>query len=51
MKRNEYDSAEVLEIGKAEKMILGQKTSEMDLDSSGGEPMDRHYLAFASTEE
>jgi len=48
MKCNEYDSAEVLEIGRAEEVILGQKTSQLDLDSSGGDPMDRHYVAFAN---
>ncbi len=43
MKRNEYDAAEVVEIGAAATVILGQKTSEFDLDSAGVEPMDRHY--------
>jgi hypothetical protein len=43
MKKNEYDAAEAVEIGKAENVILGEKTSEPDLDSAGGIPPDRHY--------
>jgi len=43
MKKNEYDAAEVLEIGSADDVILGQKIGLPDLDSCGCEPMDRHY--------
>jgi hypothetical protein len=41
MKRNEYDSAEVVEIGNAETVILGHKTDQMGMDSTGGDPIDR----------
>jgi hypothetical protein len=43
MKKNEYESAEVLEIGKAGTIILGEKMDVMELDSAGLEPMDRRY--------
>ena len=43
MKTNEYDAAEVVEIGEAQSIVLGEKTLEADLDSSGMEPLDRHY--------
>ena len=42
MKRNEYESAEVVEIGNAETVILGGKDS-YGLDSSGELPLDRLY--------
>ena len=41
MKRNEYESAEVFEIGNAETVILGRKIELMGLDSAGMEPYDR----------
>ena len=43
MKRNEYDAAEVVEIGEAQSVVLGSKTPEQDVDWSGMEPVDRHY--------
>ena len=43
MKKNEYDAAEVVEIGEARLVVLGVKTGLPDLDSSGMEPIDRHY--------
>ena len=43
MKKNEYDAAEVVEIGPAQAVVLGGKILMPDLDSSGMEPMDRHY--------
>ena len=43
MKKNEYDAAEVVEIGEARAIVLGQKTIATQLDSSGMEPMDRQY--------
>ena len=44
MKDNLYNAAEVVEIGKAEEVILGQKTEDPFLDSSGGTPIDRLYV-------
>ena len=43
MKKNEYDAAEVVEIGEARSVVLGGKIGLPDLDSSGMEPIDRHY--------
>jgi len=43
MKKNEYDAAEVVELGEARSVVLGQKAITLDLDSSGMEPMDRQY--------
>jgi hypothetical protein len=43
MKKNEYDAAEVVEIGLAQAVVLGQKTIDLDLDSTGMDPIDRHY--------
>jgi len=43
MKKNEYDAAEVLEIGNANEIILGRKIKLPDLDSTLTEPMDWHY--------
>lgn len=43
MKRNEYDAAEVVEIGEAQSVVLGGKTFDLDVDWSGMEPLDRHY--------
>ena len=43
MKKNEYDAAEVVEIGEARSVVLGAKVIVPDLDSSGMEPIDRQY--------
>ena len=43
MKKNEYDAAEVVEIGEARAVVLGRKTDTLDLDFSGMDPMDRQY--------
>jgi hypothetical protein len=43
MKNNEYDAAEVVEIGQAQAIVLGEKIYLPDLDSSGMEPLDWHY--------
>ena len=43
MKQNEYDAAEVVEIGPARAIVLGEKVSIPDLDSTGGEPMQWQY--------
>jgi len=44
MKSNEYNAAEVLEIGNAEEVILGHKIGFPDLDSCGCDPMDWRYV-------
>ena len=41
MKQNEYNAAEAVEIGKAEDVILGEKTVIPSLDSSDNPPADR----------
>ena len=43
MKKNEYDAAEVVEIGEARAIVLGWKTAMPEFDSSGMEPIDRQY--------
>jgi hypothetical protein len=43
MKKNEYDAAEVVEIGEARSVVLGYKTSVPELDCPGMEPFDRQY--------
>jgi hypothetical protein len=43
MKNNEYNAAEVVEIGEAHSVVLGVKTVDPGLDSSGMEPIDRWY--------
>ena len=43
MKNNEYDAAEVVEIGEARSVVLGGKTILPDLDSSGMEPIERRF--------
>ena len=43
MKQNEYDAAEVVEIGPARAIVLGEKVNIPDLDSTGGEPMQWRY--------
>ena len=42
MKKNEYDAAEVVEIGEAEDVILGRKTWIPALDTCGNPPEDRY---------
>ena len=44
MKQNEYNAAEVVEIGNAEDVILGHKTGIPDLDSSPNQPEDRLWV-------
>ena len=43
MKQNQYDAAEVVEIGEAQSVVLGRKTVDLGVDSSGMEPIDRLY--------
>ncbi len=43
MKQNEYNSAEVVEIGPAQEIVLGVKLDMRDIDSMGVDPMDWHY--------
>ena len=43
MKNNEYDAAEVVEIGQAQAIVLGEKTIVPDLDSTLLEPLEQHY--------
>jgi hypothetical protein len=43
MKRNEYDAADAVEMGDASALVLGEKIDVLDLDSSGGEPMQWRY--------
>lgn len=43
MKKNENDAAEVVEIGEAQLVVLGGKTTDKDVDALGMEPLDRHY--------
>jgi hypothetical protein len=51
MKKNEYDSAEVLELGTAETVILGRKTIFPDEDSTLMDPIDKYYDPFGFTAE
>jgi len=44
MKKNEYDAAEVVELGAAQSVVLGEKTWVPELDSSGMEPLDRQFV-------
>jgi hypothetical protein len=43
MKNNEYDAAEVVEIGPAQAVVLGEKIVDLDLDSTLMEPLDCRY--------
>jgi len=43
MKQNDYNAAEAVEIGKAEDVILGEKTDDPALDSTVNPPPDRFY--------
>jgi hypothetical protein len=47
---NEYEASEVLEIGQAEELILGEKT-EGGLDEPGLDPPTKRFFGFASYEE
>ena len=44
MKKNEYDAAEAVEIGKAEDVVLGTKTGIPSLDTTSNPPEDRLWL-------
>ena len=41
---NEYTPAETVEIGKAEEIILGEKTFVPEIDSTANPPLDRLYV-------
>lgn len=43
MNENEYNAAEAVEIGKAEEIILGDKSDIPTADFPGGVPADRLY--------
>jgi hypothetical protein len=43
MKNNEYNAAEVVEIGAAQAIVRGEKTIDPDLDSTLMEPIEQHY--------
>lgn len=43
MKKNEYDAAEVVEMGRAQAIVRGEKTIVRDLDSTLMEPIDQQY--------
>jgi len=43
MKQNEYDAADAVEIGEASTLVLGEKLTVLDFDSSGAEPMQWRY--------
>lgn len=43
MKQNEYNAAEAVEVGKAEDVILGNKTDVPFIDSTANPPEDRLY--------
>ena len=43
MRNNEYDAAEVVEIGQAQAIVLGGKIDLPDLDSTLMDPIDRRY--------
>jgi len=46
---NTYEAAEVVEIGKAQEIILGVK--DIEEDDNGGTPLDRFPAAFAKFDE
>ena len=46
---NTYEAAEVVEIGKAQEIILGVKDQREE--DNGGEPLDRFPAAFAKFDE
>jgi len=48
MKKNEYDAAEAVEIGKAEDVVLGHKSGIPGLDTSPNLPEDRLWLEDGS---
>ena len=47
---NEYEASEILDVGKAEELILGFKDDSVP-DEAGLFPIDRHSTAFACHEE
>jgi len=47
---NHYEASEIVEVGKAEEMILGSKT-EAGFDEPGLEPYDKRTLPFANYDE
>jgi len=47
---NEYEASEILEVGKAEELILGIK-DEVGADEPGLFPVDQRSTGFASYEE
>ena len=49
MNKNEYESAEVVEIGLAQDLILGVK--DIEEEDNGGTPLDRFPTAFAKFDE
>ena len=49
MNKNEYESAEVVEIGRAQDLILGVK--DQIEEDNGGTPLDRFPAAFAKFDE
>jgi len=50
MNKNEYESAEVVEIGQAHEVILGVK-DEIDADNTATPPLNRYPTAFAKFDE
>lgn len=44
MKQNEYNAADAVEIGKAEDVILGEKSILPGVDFPGNDPADRQYV-------
>jgi hypothetical protein len=47
---NEYEASEILEVGKAEELILGEKT-EPFADEPGLFPVEKRSICFANYEE
>ena len=50
MNKNEYESAKVVEIGRAQDLILGVK-DEIEDDNSTTPPLNRYPTAFAKFDE
>jgi hypothetical protein len=44
MKQNEYNAAEVVEIGPAQEIVLGEKIDVRDFDSLTMDPFDWRYV-------
>jgi len=47
---NEYEASEILQVGKAEELILGEK-GEVGLDEPGFFPIEERATSFASYDE